>query len=668
MPKDVSIGVVMPVHNCLKYSKETFESFKTKHPYTWIIVDNGSTDGTEEWVKELQDANLSTDIAQPDVIYIKNEENSGVAKAWNQGIIEAFSQNCDVAFVINNDLIFAEDTVDNLVDWYGLEEDRKFEFVTVFNIGDDLNMLKHYERQRKATPHPQFIGFLLGHRTVKRIGLFDEGYIGGYFEDNDYCARMEVEGITPVVCMDAPVMHYGSRTLKEGGLDKKAHDDQFTQNRVRFKEKWGWYPELEPHRKPKVEVSKDKPRLLWIGDAVAYTGFAKVTHNVLDELKDIWDIQIIGINHRGDPHDYNDLKIYPATIGGDPFGQGRLNGFVNTFNPHVICAINDPWVIARYLKQGPFPMPFVGYIPVDSPHVPHLQAMNALDAAIFYTEFGLEEGRKVGFNGLAYTVPHGVDTRIYHPVPKAEARKTLGLQDPITEDCFMFGYVGQNQPRKRQDLCIKYFAKWVEKYNPPKDVLLYFHCPPTNAGWDLRDLTELFGMQGRIVIPDKFLSFWSGILEENMYLLYSSLDAHISTTLGEGFGLSSIESMACGVPNMAPRWSALGEWAKGAMHFVECTSTTINTGNINTIGGIADEEQFVEGLQKLYTDAKYRQELRTKGFECIQDPKYRWANIAAQFDAVFRDVLGRFQEDRQKKTNRETISEESGNIKVLAEV
>lgn len=668
MPKEVSIGVVMPVHNCLKYSKETFESFKTKHPYTWIIVDNGSTDGTEEWVKELQDANLTTDVAQPEVKYIKNEENLGVAKAWNQGIIEAFAEGCDVAFVINNDLIFAEDTVDNLLDWYGLEENHKFEFVTVFNVGDDPNMLKHYERQRKASPHPQFIGFLLGHRTVKRIGLFDEGYIGGYFEDNDYCARMEKEGITPVVCMDAPVAHYGSRTLKEGGIDKEEHDLQFIQNRVRFKEKWGWYPELEPHRKPKAEVTKDRPRLLWIGDAVAFTGFAKITHNVLDELKDIWDIQIIGLNHRGDPHEYEDLKIFPAQIGGDPFGVGRVRGFVNHFNPHVICAINDPWIIARYLDQGPFPMPFVGYIPVDSPNVPHLRAMNALDAAVFYTKFGLEEGRKVGFKGLSYIIPHGVCTRTYHPVPKAEARRTLGLSDPITEDCFIFGYVGKNQPRKRQDLCMKYFKSWIDKYNPPEDVFLYFHTSATDAGYDLKQLTEYYGLQGRVISADEKMTVWSGLLEENMYLLYSSLDAHISTAMGEGWSLCATESMACGVPNMGGRWSALAEWADGAMHFVECTDTFVNPGNINTVGGIVNEDQFVEGLQKLYSDEAYRKHLIEKGFECVNEPKYRWANIAAQFDAVFRDVLGRFQQDRQNKTKSEINSEESVNMEVLAKV
>ncbi len=40
-----------------------------------------------------------------------------------------------------------------------------------------------------------------------------------------------------------------------------------------------------------------KPKLLWVGDATVATGFAKVTHNVLDVLKEHWDVSVLGLNY-----------------------------------------------------------------------------------------------------------------------------------------------------------------------------------------------------------------------------------------------------------------------------------------------------------------------------------------------------------------------------------
>ena len=44
-----------------------------------------------------------------------------------------------------------------------------------------------------------------------------------------------------------------------------------------------------------------KPKLLWIGDIVAKTGFARVTENVLPFIKDDFDITVLGNNWWGDP-------------------------------------------------------------------------------------------------------------------------------------------------------------------------------------------------------------------------------------------------------------------------------------------------------------------------------------------------------------------------------
>ena len=53
-------------------------------------------------------------------------------------------------------------------------------------------------------------------------------------------------------------------------------------------------------------------KILWYGDAVSNTGFARVTHSVLDHLKEDHEVVVYGINYQGDPHDYP-FKIYPVS-------------------------------------------------------------------------------------------------------------------------------------------------------------------------------------------------------------------------------------------------------------------------------------------------------------------------------------------------------------------
>ena len=74
-----------------------------------------------------------------------------------------------------------------------------------------------------------------------------------------------------------------------------------------------------------------KPKLLWVGDVVATTGFARVTHNVVKRLKDKYEVVIIGCNWHGDPDPMQqDFKIYPASnhFQQAPFGEERIREIV----------------------------------------------------------------------------------------------------------------------------------------------------------------------------------------------------------------------------------------------------------------------------------------------------------------------------------------------------
>lgn len=409
----------------------------------------------------------------------------------------------------------------------------------------------------------------------------------------------------------------------------------------------------------KIEASH-KPRLLWIGDAGVDTGFARVTHNVLGRLARFWDVHCIGINYHGDPHSYP-YPIYPATLGGDLWGVGRFAAMVDRLKPDAVCVIQDPWIVPRFLQVDRGDVPLAAYIPVDATNQPPeaCRALNRLDLAIFYTHFGEAQCRLAGFEGRAAVIPHGVDLDLYYPIARDEARAASEMSKALPKNAFIIGNVNRNSPRKRQDLTIAYVAEWIRRVAgcPDKldNVYLYLHCAQVDpGGWNLQELAWHYGIGDRLIIPDeRVVTPAKGLPEDQMALVYSSFDVQVSTTLGEGWGLAQIEGMGCGVVQICPYSSALGEWAAAAAWLVPCTNAQSHQ-VINTVGAVPDKDAFIAALDRFYYDAELRREYGRRALECARRPEYRWESVAMRFHEALTAMVERKKEERNEiqKTER----------------
>ena len=97
-----------------------------------------------------------------------------------------------------------------------------------------------------------------------------------------------------------------------------------------------------------------KTKVLWCGDIVAMTGFARVTENVINRLKDDFEIVVLGHNWWGDPcEQQNDFKIYPSSnrFQTAPFGEQRIREIVEREQPDIVFTINDMWIINTQYQQ-----------------------------------------------------------------------------------------------------------------------------------------------------------------------------------------------------------------------------------------------------------------------------------------------------------------------------
>ena len=365
------------------------------------------------------------------------------------------------------------------------------------------------------------------------------------------------------------------------------------------------------------------PKVLWVGDAVATTGFSTVTHNVLGRMSDRWDKVVLGVNHFGDPHEYP-YPIYSTPDPEDRQGFKSILRVLKKEKPDVVLLLTDPWWCPHYLKNIPDEIPVVGYLAVDGDNM-QSHWISGLSRAVFWTYYGQQCAHASGYRKDSPVVPLGVDTDVYRPYDKQKCREHFGLPD----DKILIGAVATNQIRKRLDLTLSYFADLLKSRN---DVCLLVHTKTiASTGWDLKQLAHYFKIPSdNFYIGDEGLDI--GV--DDMPMLYSCLDFQISTVHGEGWGLTQMEGMACGVPQIVPDWSALGEWAAPAARVVPCDEIWVTRGGVNIIGGVPNRKEYVGIMKEMCYNMPMRSSLYVKGLKLVRKERYKWENIASEIEGI----------------------------------
>ena len=389
-----------------------------------------------------------------------------------------------------------------------------------------------------------------------------------------------------------------------------------------------------------------KPKLLWSGDIIAKTGFARVTENVLERLCDDYEVVVLGNNWWGDPDPLCDkYLIYPSSTRHQtaPFGEQRIREIVEKEKPDLVFIMNDLWILNELYRQiqdihktGAFK--FVGYYPMDSYGWTGciLDTMNEWDASICYTEFGAKEVVACGYQKPIAVIPHGITKGQFYPMDKKEARKRLGLSD----DIFVVFNGNRNQFRKRIDITAEGFAKFA-KDKP--DTQLYLHMGLKDQGWDLMPLfaramsREGLDPNGRIILtaqtegpPNVEVDFLNAI--------YNAADVGVNTCKGEGHGLVNHEHAGCRVAQVVPDHTSTKEIFEGAGRLIRCDHVDVDTNYAREMP-CPSSDHLAEILTDLYENREKLDETARLCYERATAPCYDWDNIAPQFAGLFQEVL-----------------------------
>jgi GT2 family glycosyltransferase len=240
-----NLAIIIPVLNCVQYTKQLVEQIKEYKDCGIIIIDNGSTDGTPAYLGGLKRYNH--------ILTVRNSENRGVAGAWNKGICIARNVlACPHYAVLNNDIILQNDTLDKMI---AVLKEPEIAMSTAYNTNDKTQTPADFFYKKPAkdfelTDAPDFSCFMLKKETIDKIGYFDEKFYPAYFEDNDYHYRIRMAGQRAVKISNAFFFHYGSQTTKDGKDIKRLSDSRFLLNQEYYIRKWGGKPGKETYKTP----------------------------------------------------------------------------------------------------------------------------------------------------------------------------------------------------------------------------------------------------------------------------------------------------------------------------------------------------------------------------------------------------------------------------------
>ncbi len=233
-------SIIIPTWNQLDYTRLCIESIRkhTRLPHEIIVVDNGSSDGTPAWLESLSDVRV-----------IANATNLGFPKACNQGLQAAMGANL---LLLNNDTVVTPGWLRRmLTHLHGAPEVGIVGPLTNYAVGDQQIEVGYKSlleldgfawdlgrrRRGMTTATGMIVGFCLltKREVIGRIGLLDEQFGMGTFEDTDLCYRATAAGYRLLICQDAFVHHFGSRTM----IGNQVPGEQLLEeNRLRFERKW----------------------------------------------------------------------------------------------------------------------------------------------------------------------------------------------------------------------------------------------------------------------------------------------------------------------------------------------------------------------------------------------------------------------------------------------
>lgn len=225
MPKTT---VIIVTYNAMKWAERCFHSLRQSSvPLDCIVIDNGSTDGSQEFIKNRF----------PEVDFIQSTKNLGFGKANNIGIEKAYKKGADFFYLMNQDAWLYEDSIQKLLEVFeNYSKQEEIGILSPMHIDGSEKLLDifldkyiatNFEKTRlisdlyfqnmKPFYELSFINaahWLLPRNTIETIGGFNP-YFFHYGEDVEYANRVHFHKKKVLLVPESRVVHDGKQILSK---------------------------------------------------------------------------------------------------------------------------------------------------------------------------------------------------------------------------------------------------------------------------------------------------------------------------------------------------------------------------------------------------------------------------------------------------------------------
>lgn len=524
------VTIIILTWNGLEYTKRCLETLRNKtefQNYAVMVVDNGSTDGSVEYLRSI-----------PWIRCIENSDNRGFTRANNQAI--ALCDDGSDVVLLNNDTEVIQD------DWLTQLQRSAYKSPDIGIVGARLRqpggMLQHAGTYMPIdTFWGQQIGSLekdinqynsdaevegvvfacayIKREVLNKVGLLDEDYFS-YFEDTDYCLKAKRQGFKIICCGSATLIHHENTSTR---VNKVSHNELFRTSQDIFKTKW----------RRTLETERYEKKINWHSLLNFPTGYALSSREFVLEL----DRQNVWVNYK---------YLYgPGTVFGVPEPQ-QVTG------PYLLGSIQrrkiEPSGVqvsygqadAFKTKYGEYKIGFT-MLEVDGLPASWVQSANMMDEVWTPSTFNRETFKRSGVTKPIHVIPLGVNPAYFNP----------GIKGYRIDGPFTFLTMFEWGERKAPEILLKAFN---DEFGSSEDVVLIckaynqdpaVHIPAQVRNYYLKD------SGGRIVF-----SINEVVPSYQLGSIYRSVDCFVLASRGEGWGLPILEAMACGLPVIATNWSA----------------------------------------------------------------------------------------------------------------
>jgi GT2 family glycosyltransferase len=237
----VRCDIVIATWNAVPMTRTALTSVRDKSgfPYRLVLVDNSDEEEARAYYRAIA---ASSEFG--DTVLIQNDGNLGWLKATNLGLEAAEGE---YVCLLNNDVVCGEGWLARCIDLIrrepeiGLVNPRGNERRENAGVSDVNAYARHLATSQRSlyTERAHCSGFcmVMPIRLVKEIGLLDEIFEQGYYEDNDFSYRARALGYRCAQCDDAFVLHLGSQSFKKIPSEQKRL--MIERNRKICESRWG---------------------------------------------------------------------------------------------------------------------------------------------------------------------------------------------------------------------------------------------------------------------------------------------------------------------------------------------------------------------------------------------------------------------------------------------